>query len=304
MTNSQPEDAFASSKYNIHIHNVQGLIIGDHGQIVQTNPDGGGLSSGQALIKDHATRVLPYEPETILIPAGQFLMGSEPGPTIPVAETPQHTVSLPAYRMGKYPITNQEYAEFLHRSGYSETPRSAGWFLHEPSKDKFEHPVTGISWYDAKAYCHWLREQTGRAYRLPTEAEWEKAARGADGRLYPWGAAWIEHCCNVSTDETTAVTLYEKGASPYGCLDMVGNAQEWTSTLWGSDPQQAAYLYPYCAEDGREDASAEQRLHRTYRIHRGGAFREQPTALRCSMRGIASPDSKIRWRGFRVVMEI
>ena len=255
---------------------------------------------------------LPYEPETSLIPAGSFLMGCQrspeltPKPDAGVApeETPQHEVKLPAYRIGKYPISNVQYAEFIRQKKLQDVPKKAGWFLREPPADKLDHPVIGVSWYDALAYCRWLSEQTGRTYRLPSEAEWEKAARGEEGQIYPWGNEWAAGRSNQGNQETTAVATYPTGASPYACLDMVGNVQQWTSTLWGTDLKRNTFPYPYRADDGREDLKAHQRLHRVFRIHRGGSFRDDPAKLRCSARGISDPDSKIRWRGFRVVLEI
>jgi formylglycine-generating enzyme required for sulfatase activity len=247
--------------------------------------------------------MLPFEPEMISISPGSFLLGSQPGDNIPAEETPQHEVSLPAYAIGKFPITNAQYAEFIKREKHYEAPKKVGWFLREPPADKLDHPVVGVSWDDALAYCRWLSQQTGRIYRLPSEAEWEKAARGTEGRLYPWGSEWAAGRCNAGSDETTPVTHYPAGVSPYGCYDMAGNVQEWTSTLWGSDPKLSAFPYPYRADDGREDVAASQHLHRVYRVYRGGSFRDDPSKLRCSVRGCSTPDSKIRWRGFRVVRE-
>lgn len=246
---------------------------------------------------------LPFEPITVLIPAGTFLMGSLPGDTTPSEEIPQHQITLPAYRMGQYPITNYQYAEFLRREKQVEPPKKVGWFLREPPGDKLDHPVVGVSWDDAQAYCRWLSGQTGRVYRLPSEAEWEKAARGEAGRFYPWGDDWQAGYCHSGGDDTRPVTAYPEGASPYGCVDMAGNAQEWTSTLWGSDPKISDFVYPYRPDDGREDPTASH-LHRVYRVYRGGSFRDEPARLRCAARGASTPDSKIRWRGFRVVREI
>jgi iron(II)-dependent oxidoreductase len=121
--------------------------------------------------------------------------------------------------------------------------------------------------------------------------------------LYPWGHEWEAGRCNIGSDETTPVSTYSDGASPFGCYDMAGNVQEWTSTLWGSDPKECTFPYPYQAADGREDLVASH-LHRVYRVYRGGSFRDEPARVQCSVRGCSTPDSKIRWRGFRVVMII
>jgi len=252
---------------------------------------------------------LPYEPETILIPAGPFLMGYDNGEP---EEGRQHEVNLPDYYIGKYPVTNRQYAAFIHYSKHYAPPARPYWFLREPPADKLDHPVTGVSWYDALAYCTWLSEQTQRTrlYRLPSEAEWEKAARGSDGRLYPWGNIWVDGYCNAAGTDTTPVTneagepTYPKGVSSYGCCDMLGNVQEWTNTLWGSELTENSYPYEYKANDGREDIDADQRLSRTYRVYRGGYFRDTSETLRCSARAAFDAARPSRWRGFRVVMEL
>ncbi len=244
---------------------------------------------------------LPFESETILIPAGSFLMGSQPGPGIPDYETPQHEVNLPDYYIGKYPVTNEQYAEFIRQTNH-RPPKKVGWLGKRPSKNKLDHPVVGVSWYDALAYCQWLSEQTGRAYRLPTEAEWEKAARGTDGRIYPWGNEWDAGRCNCGHSKTMPVTAHPTGQSPYGCCDMVGNVWEWTGTLWGPDWQQSDFGYPYRPDDGREDLDgADQAIHRLFR---GGDFDDEPTELRCSARRWYAPDNVDKARGFRVVLAL
>jgi formylglycine-generating enzyme required for sulfatase activity len=231
-------------------------------------------------------------------------MGSQPGEGITAHETPLHQVDLPAYRIGRYPVTNRQYAVFLKQERRQEVPDKRVWMLREPPADKLDHPVVGVSWHDARTYCDWLFRQTGRRYRLPTEAEWEKAARGAKGWHYPWGDDWEDGRCHHSSDRTQPVTASPEGASAYGCCEMLGNVQEWTSTLWGSDPKATAFPYPYRVNDGREDLEAEQRLPVVYRVHRGGSYRDDRSKLRCSARGYAAPTSMIGWRGFRVVLDV
>ncbi|MBI1879105.1 MAG: formylglycine-generating enzyme family protein [Chloroflexi bacterium] len=238
------------------------------------------------------------EPETVPIPAGPFLMGSlesaEPN------ELPQHLVDLAAYRIGKYAVTNAQYAEFVKQAKYPAPPKG-GWFGKIPPKDKFDHPVVSVSWYDARAYCEWLSQQTGRIYRLPTEAEWEKAARGTDGRLYPWGNEWNAGRCNCANTQTTAVAAYTAGQSPYGCYDMIGNVWEWTSTLWGPKWWESKFPYPYQPDDGREDLTATSTSHRLFR---GGCFDEEIAQLRCSTRRWFAPDHQDKRCGFRVVLQL
>ena len=137
-----------------------------------------------------------FEPLLMRIPAGPFKMGTTQRQAEMVIkefpdskpwindEQPQHTVDLGEYAIGKYPVTNREYQVFIQESGHPAPP---GWNGSEYPENTASHPVVNVSWDDAVAYCTWLSEKTGKKYRLPTEAEWEKAARGSDGRIYPWG---------------------------------------------------------------------------------------------------------------------
>ena len=109
---------------------------------------------------------LPYEPETVAVPAGPFLMGPPPGLAASAGESPQHEVELPAYHIGKYPVTNAQYAEFIKQNPEQDRPESAGWSGRRPPVRKKRHPVVKVSWYDALAYCRWLSRVTGRPYRL------------------------------------------------------------------------------------------------------------------------------------------
>lgn len=242
---------------------------------------------------------LPFEPETVFVAQGAFLLGSSDGEE---DEQREHQITLGDFRIGKYPVTNFEYAEFLNQTGHAP-PRGAGWFLNEPPRDKGDHPVVAVSWEDAFSYCEWLCQKTGRRYCLPSEAEWEKAARGTDGRRYPWGDEWIEGAANVGGEDTTAVAAHPAGSSPYGCLDLLGNVQEWTRTLWGNDLNTSKYPYPYRVDDGREDGSPGTK-ERLYAIHRGGSFRSEPASLHVSERGRSFIRGKTDWRGLRVVLKV
>jgi formylglycine-generating enzyme required for sulfatase activity len=262
-------------------------------------PDPQLLPSLAELLGEPLKPRLPYEPETVPVPGGAFIMGSDDDPKA----SPQHEFLVASFHIGKFPVTNREYAEFLRHELHQEQPKKVGWELRQPPNEKLEHPVVGVSWPDAQAYCRWLSQQTEKVFRLPTEAEWEKAARGDDGRLYPWGETWLPEACHVSAEDTAAVSTYQAYASPYGCVDMLGNVQEWTSTLWGSDAQKSDFPYPYQADDGREDLEAESRLPGAYRVHRGGSYRSEPEEVRCSSRGASGSGSRLKWRGFRVLLE-
>jgi formylglycine-generating enzyme required for sulfatase activity len=150
------------------------------------------------------------------------------------------------------------------------------------------------------AFARWLSICTGKAYRLPSEAEWEKAARGTDGRLYPWGDAWDPSRCNAKESgigDTTSVVAYANGASPYGVLDMSGNVFEWTLSLWGTDMKEPEFRYPYDPQDGREDQLAQTAV---LRVLRGGGFYYSATYARASCRLRSYPDYRVRTRGFRL----
>ena len=238
---------------------------------------------------------LAFEPETVTIPAGAFLMGALDAPV----EWRQHTVELPAYTIGKYAVTNAQYAAFV-RQHKEHRPLQSGWFFTTPPAARLDHPVTGVTWHDAVAYCAWLSAQTGRNYRLPTEAEWEKAARGDDGRTFPWGEeAPTAARCTSSGASTAAVTATSEGCSPYGVCDMVGNVREWTTTRWGDDSRRAEFVYPY-QNDEREAAG--ERANEL-RICRGGAFDDPLTLLTCSARILVHSDARYNHLGFRVVCD-
>ncbi|MBX3001216.1 MAG: formylglycine-generating enzyme family protein [Caldilineaceae bacterium] len=264
-------------------------------------------------------------PELVPVPAGWFWMGSDKRQDKNAYDDklPQHRLHLPAYRIGRTPVTVTQFEAFVKATGYQttaekegsawvwtggsqwETIQGANWrHPRGPDSDvsgKEQHPVTCISWYDARAYCDWLSRELGQAMRLPTEAEWEKAARGTDGRLYPWrNEAPDESRCNfnMNVKDTTPVGKYPRGASPYGCLDMAGNVLEWTQSLWGKDVQKPDFGYPYNPNDGREDIDAPDSVRR---VLRGGSFRSDRLVVRCACRIRGLPGIRFNLYGFRVV---
>ncbi|GIK39558.1 MAG: hypothetical protein BroJett011_33910 [Chloroflexota bacterium] len=214
-----------------------------------------------------------FEPELILIPAGEFQMGSNPekDKQADSEEQPQHKLCLPDYYIAKTPVTNVQYSAFVQA-----TKRKAPyhWEKGKIPEGKENHPVVHVSWDDAVAYCSWLAQVTGKAYRLPSEAEWEKAARGTDGRIYPWGNKWDAKRCNTQESKlggTTPVEIYSASVSPYGVLDMAGNVWEWTNSL--------PYSYPYDPKDGRESPGA-----KGHRVLRGGSWDYRQRSARCACR--------------------
>lgn len=171
--------------------------------------------------------------EMAIIPAGEFIMGSEDKTSI---SYPKQKVNLPAYWIDKYEVTNMEFLDFSLKTGYVGEGAKEGkdWraFFTPATPEKAKLPVLYISWNDAAAYC----KSAGK--RLPTEAEWEKAARGADGRKYPWGNEWINDRANTwEAGRSKAVPVGEyEDVSIYGVHDMLGNVREWTGSWFVNYP--------------------------------------------------------------------
>ncbi|HHY88556.1 MAG TPA: formylglycine-generating enzyme family protein [Chloroflexi bacterium] len=243
--------------------------------------------------------------ELASVPAGEFTMGSSNRPS----ETPAHRVRLGAYRIGKYPVVNSQYRRFVEATGRE-------WVTPDGRQpERANMPATSLTWYDAAAYCRWLTGEWRRegrigpqdVVRLPTEAEWERAARGGPhgergGLLYPWGAEWDDDACSsleTGFNDTCAVGMFPRGASACGCLDMSGQVWEWVSTIFGPDARVPAYPYPYDGSDGREAPEAPDHVRR---VLRGGSFASPFDKVTCTYRGSLEPVGYWRGDGFRVVV--
>jgi len=219
--------------------------------------------------------------ELVRIPAGEFSMGG----------WAQHPISLETYYISKYPITNAQYKFFIEDEGYASPAHWTGG--REYPMLKKDHPVVGVSWQDARAYCDWLSRKTSRAFRLPTEAEWEKAAQGPDRRTYPWGDDWDKYRCTsaeIGNADTSEVgTDSPEGDSRFGVSDMAGNVWDWTSSLYRD--------LPYDPNDGREDARAEGD-----RVLRGGSFKDGKEQVSCAYRIHNQPKATGEEMGFRIAI--
>ena len=261
-------------------------------------------------------------PEMINIPASEFTMGCPEGDPYwdngaTDDEKPLHTHMVGEYDIGKYEVTNAEYAAFVESGGYNDPTywSEPGWLILEdggmsepyywrnPSfsgPGKEDYPVIGLMWYEVEAFCNWFSEVTGETWRMPSEAEWEKAARGdADTRYYPWGTSWNNNKCNTNRDNlyygTSPVGAYSPdGDSPYGCADMLGNAIEWTND-WYSGSIYEQY------EQGNLDPASSG----SSKVARGGVWWvNNRYYIRVSHRWNKSPMDTDDGNGFRLVREM
>lgn len=257
----------------------------------------------------YKTWVNPIDGSTLIfVPGGPFTMGTDNGEP---DERPAHMVDVPGFWIGRTLVTNAQFATFLNQCG-NRREHGVPWlmmgnglplgitlegnrFVVTPGFE--EHAAGGVTWFGARAYCEWA------GLRLPTEAEWEKAARGTDARVYPWGDDWDAERANggqvglldtyrCARLGTTSVEAHTAGASPYGCLDMAGNVWEWCSSLYA--------VYPYKADDGRENETSDGE-----RVIRGGSWYLSARHLRTTNRYRQFPTyHEIAWMiaavGFRV----
>ena len=216
--------------------------------------------------------------EMVYVPAGTFIMGSNDGDS---DEKPVHEVYLDAYWIDKYEVTNEQYAECV-AEGDCDTPSRKTYYSLSQYAD---HPVVYVSWNDARDYCKWV------ARRLPSEAEWEKAARGTDERTYPWGdssgnAGLLNYAGNEG--RPVAVGSYPDGASPYGAMDMAGNVWEWVADWYDGD-----YYSVSSGENPAGPATGDAR------VLRGGSWNLNNRSVRSADRDRSNPHSRGSSGGFR-----
>lgn len=217
----------------------------------------------------------------VAIPAGEFTMGADDKED---DERPSRTVFLEAFEIDIYEVTNAEFAFFVEETGYVTEAEEAGepetWRTYF-TEGREGHPVVKVTWTDADAYCRWVGK------RLPTEAEWEKAARGTGGRIYPWGNDWDPAKANSRESGyrgTLIVGSLPDGASPYGLMDMAGNVWEWTADWYNAYPG-SDMTSPYFGEQ--------------YRVTRGGGWFSDASYLRASNRSATAPEARNDDLGFR-----
>jgi iron(II)-dependent oxidoreductase len=239
----------------------------------------------------------------VAVPGGAVAMGSALHPN----SAPPHQVTVAPFRIGRFPVTNRLYRRFVEATGRAW--RSTDGLRPE----RANAPAVDVTWHDARACCDWLtatwraegRIGADETVRLPTEAEWECAARGAQPdaatTLYPWAGPWQPDRANseeAGLNDTCAVGLFPRGRAGCGAEDMTGNIWEWCSTLWGEDMATPSFRYPY-ADDGREAEKAAPSLRR---VLRGGAFSSGREKACCTYRGSLEPAGFWRGNGFRVAV--
>jgi formylglycine-generating enzyme required for sulfatase activity len=233
-----------------------------------------------------ADLVVPMLPELIVVAAGSFLMGSETGRP---DERPRHRVRLRPFALARLPVGNAEYARFI--AAGQPPPR----FWNDRRFNRPEQPVVGVRWEDAVAYCAWLTHESGRRFRLPTEAEWEYAASGGDARVYPWGDGVPERTPGLSFAAgplEEPASLGKGPTNPLGIGDLGWNVHEWCSDWY------SATYYADSPEDDPHGPSSGTR-----RASRGGAWRHQIPISRCAARSAIPPAFEYGDYGFRVCAE-
>lgn len=239
-----------------------------------------------------------------VIPEGKFAMGTD-YKNADAASRPQHVVNLKAYRIDKYLVTNAQYARFVTATGHRPP---ADWKNGKAQDGTLLLPVTMVNWYDATAYAKWAGK------RLPTEAEWEKAARGTDGRRWPWGndmdPARLNTYYNVGS--ASIVTTYANGVSPYGVYDMAGNVDEWVDSDFtpyhGTDAEsdvfQGKVAQVQSAQDRAMKVSDMVPVNRQYKVLRGGSWKGDPFSTATYHRDYSWPNFASDFYGFRCASNI
>ncbi len=226
------------------------------------------------------------EPVLIHIPAASFLMGSEAGQD---CERPVHRVWVDGFHLAACQVTNAEYARFVSATNAAPPP-----FWNDAHFNDTEQPVVGVSWFEAVAYCDWLSQMTGRRFRLPTEAEWEHAARGGiESRLYPWGDAPHHTLPNYESRwKTGPERVAQYHPNGFGLFNMCDNVHEWCSDWYQAD------YYAHSPERNPRGPDSGTR-----KSSRGGSWRHHIKISRCSARSSIPPEFQYADYGFRVAAD-
>ena len=231
-----------------------------------------------------ASREEPVREEMIVIPAGPFIRGTDHGG---FDEQPQRTLVLDAFALDRYEVTNFQYQQFVKVTGHRKSGPPARYAKNMSKMQGVNQPVVYVSWEDADSYCHW------KGKRLPTEAEWEKAMRGSDGRLWPWGNVELPNGANWARvqdghDVSASVGAFQTDKSPYGVMDGAGNVMEWVGD-W--------YAERYFEEAPERNPPSPD--HGVFRVLRGGGYATTGADIRITSRSKMVPDFRDEAIGFR-----
>lgn len=292
----------ALATYNLKEESTRIRAAGEDIAIHEQNEERKNSSAGYTVAEAEAllTKEQWQELETsVPIPAGKFRMGTDLK-NADAASRPQHAVNLNVYRIDKYLVTNAQYARFIAATGHRPP---SDWKNGKIQQGVLLYPVTLVNWYDASAYAKWAGK------RLPTEAEWEKAARGTDGRRWPWGnemdPARLNTYYNVGS--ASNVTAYANGVSPYGVFDMAGNVDEWVEDDFlpykGTDAEadvfQGKVARVLNSEDSAMKLSDMVPVNRQYKVLRGGSWKGDPFSTASYHRDYSWPNFASDFYGFR-----
>jgi len=282
-------DAFAEDLRRVELA-LRGVELGETGEsssssVYKVSPSriGGIVERIKDKFSSKGPQTDPDIPNMVLVPGGEFAMGSDSGPS---DERPRHRASVAGFWIDLYLVTNEDYKRFVDATGH-DPPGHWKTVSFPPGLGR--HPVVEISWHDAEAYAHWIGK------RLPTEQEWERAARGTDARPFPWGKQWDSKRCNwgenpgrVAHPGASPVGAFAGDRSPCECCDMAGNVMEWTDT-W--------YDRYFLSSENNAD------FGRTYKVLRGGSWQSRSrTYLRTAKRSHDLPESTGQY-GFRCVLD-
>lgn len=240
----------------------------------------------------------------VQVEGGPFIMGTNRDKSDDYNK-PEHRITLASYKIDKYPVTNAQYARFVAATDHRPPLH---WENGKIPAGQELHPVTMVSWYDAAGYAQWAGK------RLPTEQEWEKAARGPDGRRWPWGNKMVVNNLNTyySVGSTTSVLTYPNGASPYGVMDMAGNVSEWTASDFaaydGSDASADIFKGKIAVANSPEDQAMKvvdlMIVDEKYKVLRGGSWKSDPFSTANYHRNYSWPNYASDFFGFRCAADI
>jgi gamma-glutamyl hercynylcysteine S-oxide synthase len=297
----------ALATYNLKEESTRIRAAGEDIALHEQNEHAKSLTAGYSVAEADAllTKAQWQELESMAtVPSGKFMMGTD-FKNADAASRPQHAVNLNAYRIDKYLVTNAQYARFIAATGHRPP---SDWKDGKIQQGTLLHPVTLVNWFDASAYAKWAGK------RLPSEAEWEKAARGTDGRRWPWGDVMDPKRLNTYYNVGSAndVTAYAGGISPYGIFDMAGNVDEWVADDFlpykGTDAEAEVFKGKVARVQNDQDRSMKLSdmvpASGQYKVLRGGSWKGDPFSTATYHRDFSWPNYASDFYGFRCASDL